>query len=285
MNHNDRQPLDPQERALADALANMPTLEPSPELNARILADARTALHSSTALPRRSRRLRWLSASFGSAAVAVLAAGIAWQSGLFELSHRSSEAMLPAPIVVDNHDIVPMSAPAPSPAPATPPAPMSRSAMAEHSPTSAKAVDDVVKHASSAALHGQQAATANDQARTASSPPTAEVDASARQDPARLQQRVAPPPATPAPTPARVPEAEPAREAITAGEAPLPADANRIPTDWRQDSSLSADAWLDRIRTRLKRGDRDDAVASLHRFVEKHPAHAVPDELAGLLEQ
>jgi hypothetical protein len=66
--------LTPDERALAERLARLgPRAEPSPALDARVLAAARDAVALS---PR--RRSRW-PAALGLAASLVLAVGVAWQ--------------------------------------------------------------------------------------------------------------------------------------------------------------------------------------------------------------
>ncbi|MCD9031266.1 hypothetical protein LDO32_05930 [Luteimonas sp. Y-2-2-4F] len=89
MSHRDRTPLDAEERALAAQLAHhAPADDPSPELDARVLAMAREAAGAggsgAPAAPlrgardRRPRRRRW-PAAFGIAASLALAVGIAWQ--------------------------------------------------------------------------------------------------------------------------------------------------------------------------------------------------------------
>ena len=84
-----RDPLTPEERALADRLARLgPHGEPSPALDARILDVARAAAvtpppAATTARPavphgRRPRRRRW-PVAIGTAATLVVVAGLAWQ--------------------------------------------------------------------------------------------------------------------------------------------------------------------------------------------------------------
>ncbi|GGD39903.1 hypothetical protein [Pseudoxanthomonas indica] len=76
MNRRPLQPLDAEEAALAEQLARLgPHGEPSPRLDARILAAAHDAV-SEQARPR--RRSRW-PLGLGVAASALLAVGIAWQ--------------------------------------------------------------------------------------------------------------------------------------------------------------------------------------------------------------
>ncbi|MBS0194706.1 MAG: hypothetical protein JSR34_10710 [Proteobacteria bacterium] len=45
------------------------------------------------------------------------------------------------------------------------------------------------------------------------------------------------------------------------------------------DAKLPPSQWLDRIRARLRAGDRDGARASLHAFQARHPDVAIPDDL------
>lgn len=76
--------LTPEERALADRLARLgPQGEPSPALDARILAAARAATSAPVATasahrPPRRRQRRW-PVAFGAAATLVIVGGLAWQ--------------------------------------------------------------------------------------------------------------------------------------------------------------------------------------------------------------
>lgn len=77
MNH-DREPLTPEERALAERLARTaPRGEPSPDVDAAILAAARTAAATRSGAGS-GRRRRWPAVA-GVAASLALAVGIAWQ--------------------------------------------------------------------------------------------------------------------------------------------------------------------------------------------------------------
>lgn len=75
----DQDPLTPEERALADAMARAagPRRGPPPQVDAAILASARASLARDAAPPARRRR-RW-PATLGVAASLVFAVGIAWQ--------------------------------------------------------------------------------------------------------------------------------------------------------------------------------------------------------------
>ena len=280
MNHDSHSPLDPQERALADALANLPALDPPSELDAKVLADARTVLRSTMTAPRRST-LRWLTAGFGSAAVTVLAAGIAWQAGFFDLNQGQNETGSHAPTARMSKNSSPSlhEAPTPMAAPAPPPEPM----VIENSSPSSEVSEDSAHAPSASAAHAQEAATSRKQQRPARPPPAAGNDAR-KKDRAGLQQRSVPPPAPPAP-PAPMPKAEQTLDSVTVSGSRLRLKEYAIPPDWRNDADLATDAWLDRVRTRLHQGDRDGARASLRSFVEKHPTHVVPDDLVGLLEK
>jgi hypothetical protein len=101
---------DERERRLLDELAQayrrLPRDEPSPELDAAVLAQARAALGPRRALP------RW-GAGLGMAAVLALAVGLSWQ-----VRQRDEAQMRPLPVTV------PAAEPVPEPrrVPATPPA-------------------------------------------------------------------------------------------------------------------------------------------------------------------
>ena len=71
-----REPFDAEEAQAARAYARLPATEPSPELDARIVARARGMV----AAQRRGRPW-FLGAGLGTAAAAVMAAGLAWQLG------------------------------------------------------------------------------------------------------------------------------------------------------------------------------------------------------------
>jgi hypothetical protein len=89
-----RQPLDTEEASIARVYAALPSADPSPALDARILAHARAAV--AKAPPK--RRPWFLGAGLGTAAAAVFAAGIAWQLGGFKAERALSSVpeQLPA---------------------------------------------------------------------------------------------------------------------------------------------------------------------------------------------
>jgi len=320
MNHDTPLPLDPAERELAEALARLPALEPPPQLDARVLATARAALRANQTT--RHRKLRWLSAGFGSAAVAVLAAGIAWQAGLFQViqSHDAAlEAPLPPRSAADFETTAPT---ADQPAPAARPAP-SVSPESERQQQARRAQE--MERAAAAQAASANAARTHDAQRLETAPAPGKQEAKA---PAP-QAFPAPPPTvmqSPPPTPATAPPAPlPAPKQIERGQgvettqddlAPIPIDdatpmsvpvppppasaasdarairggqdrvehRTSLPA-WQDDAVLAPDAWLERIGERLRQGDRAGAAASLRGFVAKHPATPVPAALAGLLDE
>ncbi len=84
------EPLDPQERELADRLARIaPRGEPSPQLDARILAAARAAVDPPANVTT-GPRSRW-PLGLGIAASTVLALGIAWQLRPVDSAPQASE--------------------------------------------------------------------------------------------------------------------------------------------------------------------------------------------------
>ena len=251
MNQQRHTPLDAEERALADALTGLPTVEPSPELDARILAHAaraHAAGNTAGSTSRRPRRHRWwLGTGLGTAAAAVLAAGVAWQIGLFDI-HLGSDVPVPRPQ-----------------APLAEPAVMS------------DAVSIDLEHQSRRAA----AASTEEAARKTEGEPA----------PAAPVQRSAPPPAPPAPAPSPATpapaESRPAAaraipsDAITTSAGAQAVREMALPP-WQQDAQLPPELWLQRIRERLQHGNLADARASLAAFREHHPDIVLPADLAAL---
>ncbi len=260
-----REPLCPEERALADALARLPAVEPAPALDARVLAQAREALESRPhAAPRRCLRPWWLSASLGTAAAAVLAAGVAWQTGIFDIGTGSSL-----------------------------PVPRSRTPMADTQDTR-EAVDIDLNHRAAPKSPPQEdaeTAAAVQPAAPAPAPASAPVDARDDAATSASSPKAIPPLVQePAPPPAR---AEAARkrsamegittDAISVSGTRLRASEPASLPHWREDAQLEPEAWLERVRERLLRGDRPGAVQSLRQFQHKNPSRKVPDDLVRLL--
>lgn len=97
------EPLSPEERELAQLTARLgPQGEPSPALDARVLAAAQAALRPARAASRSRRKPRW-PVALGLAASMVLAVGIAWQLRPLQSSPEivASEAPAPAQPVAD----------------------------------------------------------------------------------------------------------------------------------------------------------------------------------------
>ena len=319
MNRDTHLPLDPAERELAEALARLPALEPPPQLDARVLTTARAAVRTSPT--GRHRRLRWVSAGFGSAAVAVLAAGIAWQSGLFE-AIRSQDAALqapPPPSADADFETTPSTtderAPPARPVP-SPPSDAEWQQQARQMQESARAT--------AAQAASANAARADDAQQLKTAPPSEKQEEQApapQAFPAPPPKTVQSPPApVAAPAPAPIERAK-GVEPIQGSPPPIPMDEvtpmalpapppapasppapveseampingaqgrlqQRMPLpDWQNDAELAPDAWLERIGERLRQGDRAGATASLRSFVAKHPTTPVPAALAGLLDE
>ena len=99
-----REPLSPEEAALARVYATLPGGEPPAALDARVLAQARAAV-----APARSRSRPWfLMPGVGAAAAAVMAAGLAWQLGWL------GEAQLPgATQAPQSESVAPAATPKP----------------------------------------------------------------------------------------------------------------------------------------------------------------------------
>lgn len=321
MNRDTHLPLDPTERELAEALARLPALEPPPHLDARVLTTARAALRADQT--GRHRRLRWVSAGFGSAAVAVLAAGIAWQSGLLEAirSHDAALQAPPPPSAGAGAETTPSTTDKRAPpARAVPPlsSDAERQQQAHQMQESARATAAQAASANAArADDAQQLKTApqaekqEEQApapqafpapppKTVTSPPApvaAPLPAPAPIESAKEVETIhgSPPPipmeeVTPMSVPA-LPPAPAAPPAPVASEAmPISGAQDRLQQrtplpDWQNDAELAPDAWLERIGDRLRQGDRAGAAASLRGFVAKHPTTPVPAALAGLLDE
>lgn len=241
--------LDGEEADLARVLRALPAGEPSGRVDAAILAAARDAA-SSGRPARRSRGLPgW---AIGSAAAAVLAIGIGLQ--------------LPTR--------VPQSQPEQAPAePVAAPAPQAR-AVEKSVQDAAPAAEPVF-----APPPPPPAAPAPEPARQAARPPPAE-SLGQRQESANL---------------AREAEAREQAEALEdievsgsrlrappTDEAAFAADSVLPPVE--ADRRLYPESWLERIRERLRQGDRAGARASLLDYQRTYPRHDIPEDLAPLLQ-
>lgn len=273
MNHDTDPPMSPQERAVADALAQLPALEPGPELDARIQAQARAALRAKPRA-RPGSRLRWLNAGLGSAAVAVLAAGIAWQAGLFTLDESTQRA--PTTTTTFPKKTEPAASPRETGAPLAEPA----SSSATATPQSRDAAEVRDRRPANMALESRADAILDSKQSTRAPAVDAETR---RQNQSHLRRTAAP--ARPAPSPIPDPKADQRRATTSATTDIATVNEAVVPADWRDDTTLAPDAWLNRIRTRLHHDDVQGARASLRAFVQDHPGFTVPDDLTGLLDQ
>jgi hypothetical protein len=281
------EPLAPDEAAIARIHRALPAIEPSDALDARILAQARAA----SASPRRRPRPWFMGAGFGAAAAAVMAAGIAWQLGWIG-TIPGSATHLPAPQV-------------------TAPADVGRGADAD-----AERARRDENRVEIDYIREERAAEA-----MAPPPPAPPAQPAARRQkaaPPPPQTEAAPvadalPAPVPPPAPAAPPQPFPAESAASAaplgalasGEADEakrevdPQESEQLDTisvtgsriakaraalpPWTEDAQLDPEAWLERVRERVRNGDRQGAEHSLRRFVLTHPQRAVPTELQRLL--
>lgn len=266
-------PLDAEEAALANALRRLPSIEPSPSLDARVLAMARNALPecrvalASAASPapapapnptpfpeaRRRRRSAWFGAGFGTLAASVFAAVIGMQMGWFGGSLPGESSSSPA---ADSD----LARPA----------------------TQRKAAPTPTDEESHVEVEFLPAPTVS------APPPAAETSVPAAKERA-VARKAAPPP--PPPAPAAAPPTPPQRleapqqAAAQAAGAPRVLDTPEVPVlpHWREDAVLPPSGWIERIRERVRHGDRFGAERSLRVFQQQHPGQPIPDDLLPLL--
>ena len=282
-----REPLSPEEAALARVYATLPGGEPPAALDARVLSQARAAV----AQARRRSRPWFLMPGVGAAAAAVMAAGLAWQLGWL------GDAQLPEATHAPLSESV---------APATTPKPK------QEEEKQRVDIDYVRQEASREVADGVTRVDAEAPAAAMRKPATPPAPPAPPPPPEpREQARAAaefvpepPPPvvlddATPMSAPAPQPSAPAAEsaDAAAASNAQLGAAAagSAAPFDrlergraaalppWPQDAQLVPEAWLDRVRERVRLGDRQGAEFSLRRFVQTYPTRPVPAELQRLL--
>lgn len=282
------EPFDSEEANAARAYRALPGGEPSEELDARILAAARTTM----ALPRRRPRPWYLSAGFGVAAATVMAAGIGWQLGwlggvpgnvTMPAATQRSDAGAAArqqPARAEEVERVDIdlimqerkaqdlaskpAAPEPAATPAAPPAPAAPEFRRRDNASPPPAASDDLRDAAPV-VRSEPTPQPFPAESEASSEADAELDATAPAGSAREQTTAAPRQDTPVA----------ARSAELAKQIALP--------PWSEDAALDPEAWLERIRERVRQGDRQGAEFSLRRFVLMHPRRAVPRELQRLL--
>lgn len=272
------EPLTPEERALAERLARLgPHGEPSPALDARVLAAARAELEAAAPPARRRRRWPYM---VGIAASCALAVGVAWRL-----------RPVPEPPAMARKDAAATVAEM-APVEAAPPAAAKQAAPVAPPPVPppAQAPEPTVDAAAATAREADAAAPVA-AAKAAGETATRSAEAA--------PSFVAEPPATPPPAAATrtdrngAPPGQPIRqEAGAAAQAreprlaapPPEEDVEDIPPT-TADSPEVRDAWLQRIRELMAAGELDLARESLARFRERHPQHPIPDDLRPLLQQ
>jgi hypothetical protein len=298
-------PLDANERALAELLARDALPGPSPQLDARILAAARAASKPAPAL--RRPRPRWI-AGMGIAATLVLAVGIAWR--LRPLPERPVARTIPVAgvRVVEPHTdsagaaadevvapqpqpqarelprAIPVqreSAAAPKPLPEPPvvfdePSPMDTQAPPPAPPPPAPA-DAFAPAAKAGAVASMPADTA----------PATQKQRADSHDGAKSLDRVE---ATGSRIPASAPQAfsreasglDAAAAANAAGEEGVSRAVLDEEPPATADSPQVRDAWLQRIRELLAAGETDAARNSLAEFRKRYPKYSLPEDLRRL---
>lgn len=273
-----REPLTPDEQALARRLAQLGSqAEPSPALDARILAAARAA--EGVRSPRLARR--W-PVALGVAASLVLAVGIAWRlRPLPGPSERYSTA--PAAASRQAPSAPPATASESEPVTVAPP-PHDTAAFVEPPPPPA------VK-----AVPARAAPPSPVVAAAPASEPPVVLEAPAPAAPMAPATLPAPPPASDEPETQAGGNAAPARKAAASQATEdagfdAAAAADRAAGDEPEsevppataDSPDVREAWLQRIRELVASGQTDAARASLKEFVHRHPDAPLPDDLRAL---
>lgn len=323
--HSHHEVLDADERALARVVRALPGGEPPPALDARILKAAQDAV--AAAPKRRRRPWAALGSAWGasSAAAAVLALGVGWQllnqpRGLpggdsapepvmqmaakeqeqrteVDFIQREAPPMPPAPAAEAVADVATVAMPR-APAPTA-----EKRSVAEAAPEPEPFLDEHVDlHAADdqpmPAAQAAMAAAAGASARDARS--ELGLGAMAKANAAATPAAPAPPPGITAVlgetqrqsredaaivdrvevTGSRVAREQVRSRAIASSTA---ADRERVAID----AGLAADAWLKRIRQRIKDDDLSGAHASLSLYLERHPdAFAeLPQDLRRLLQK
>jgi resuscitation-promoting factor RpfA len=294
--------LTPEERDLAHHLAqSAPPREPSPALDARILAAARSAAASTPSIAsptRRSPRRGW-PVALGLAASLVLAVGIAWRLRPLPETRASyplqAPAASPIPSSADSARVeaVPEAQPSATvESPSRDPEAAASQAPDVDAPTRETErveVQEATRQSADPALvfdlPVQSAA-----ARKALPPTAPAADNAAPQ----AFESVAPSQRAAAPSTAAAADAAQARsatnEATRAAMAGTAADTSALHDDEpvgdvppaTADSPAVRDAWLQRIRGLVDDGEIAAARASLHEFVRRYPGFALPEDLRAL---
>jgi hypothetical protein len=237
------------------------------------------------------RRLPWW--AVGTAAAAVLAVGNGLQLRPGQPSGLPEGFPVEAPAE-------PVATPVPAPSPqelALPPPPPPPAPPAEFAapPASAPPADDIARRQAieSAKARARQAMDQQLEAKAAEREAAARTS---RDTPGRIEAAGPRPPEPPASATAPVPvRAEAGAPAPVAGAAPEePAErsdeaavADALPAvlpPVDEDARLYPESWIERIRERVRQGDRAGARASLLRYQAMYPRHEIPADLAPLLQ-
>ena len=304
-------PPDPHERELARILRALPGGEPPPALDARILR----AAHDALAQPASRKRALWAGGSsgalwgIGSAAAAILAVGIGWKLTVPPDSalpvpravpvsadsaedqeatavefrplpeRRQDAAAAPPPPPAELKQEAPRRRVAlPPPPPAAPPAPTAPEPFPQAEEFRYSAPAAAAPAESDSAELNAYAPAPGAAAEAAAAGRDARSAYSERQRDEALGRVSSDAAKAAAPSAGLVGERELAAQASVADE-----DAGSLRKRVEADGTLSATAWLDRIRARAQAGDTAGARASLRLFVERHPGRAIPTDLRPLL--
>jgi len=279
--------LTPEERALARRLGKLgPQGEPSPSIDAHILAAAHAAVRPT--VHARRKVSKW-PATFGMAASLAIACGIAWQlrpapelPAAASVQHAEADEGVEyakPPPSMSARDVPRRQLNMPTPPPAEQPAPRQRAKIRTATREDAQAKPQAFATESPIVLdEAVHPAPAAPMAPPPPAPPAQAMEraaiagnAAAAADMAA--QSTAPAAAKAVAAPARVraePEfAEPDEEVVPPATAESPA---------------VRDAWLQRIRELVRDGQLDAARESLKAFRTRYPGHAIPDDLHAIEE-
>jgi len=283
-------PLTAEEQALAERLARLaPRVEPSPALDARVLAAAHAAAQEPPANRLPPRRQRW-PAMVGLAASVLLAVGLAWRlrpeapqtpRESFHMAAPSAPAATaPAP---DAGSPPPVATPQPSPDASV----AAQAPVAEPGSSAANSTTGRVSDAAPPTRSRKVLDVTTPGGSPPPPPPEVLRDVAAR---ARAAAPAAPAPA-PAAAPAPPPTAEDSGLDDSANEADRASAFSAIqgkdePADEVPPATVESpavrDAWLQRIQRLIDAGDIAGARASLREFQRRYPDYPLPEDLRAL---
>jgi hypothetical protein len=294
--------LTTEERALAQRLARLgPHGEPSPALDARILAAAHDAVAQHAGM-RRPRR-RW-PVAFGIAASLALAVGIAWQlRPLPQAAVYRSEAPVAASAQTTSQPAAVAASPtesATAPVDATAIAPQADAAASTSMPPPEADRESAKAMKSAAPAPPPPVGQSTAEPHVVHDDPAPASEAAAQSAPVaapRAFTMQSPPPAAPVTDAKRQSAAEAADAAANAlpetdtldrlqatgtAEAAASDEPGTDVPPATMTSPEARDAWLARIRELLVAGKRDAARASLREFRHRYPDAPLPDDLRAL---